>query len=104
MRSPAWFRWVLLASAGTAAAVVARPSKKEHAPPPALPPMPQSIGEGHLEQPDDPPGIPARPVPFAPPSAPIHFASFTSIQVNVDSNGANIPGDAANEPSIAVDP
>jgi len=27
-----------------------------------------------------------------------------SVQVNVDSHGANIPGDAANEPSLAVDP
>lgn len=30
--------------------------------------------------------------------------SFTSVQVNVDSLGRNIVGDAANEPSIAVDP
>jgi len=30
--------------------------------------------------------------------------SFTSYQVNVDGNGQNITGDAANEPSIAVDP
>src|SRR5436190_9631809 len=29
---------------------------------------------------------------------------FTSYQVNVDANGQNITGDAANEPSIAVDP
>jgi hypothetical protein len=29
---------------------------------------------------------------------------FTSIQVNVSANGQNITGDAANEPSIAVDP
>ena len=29
---------------------------------------------------------------------------FISYQVNVDSNGQNITGDAANEPSIAVDP
>ncbi len=29
---------------------------------------------------------------------------FTSIQVNLDENGMNIVGDAANEPSIAVDP
>src|ERR1700719_1465583 len=32
------------------------------------------------------------------------FGPFTSFQVNVDSNGQNILGDAANEPSIAVDP
>ena len=32
------------------------------------------------------------------------FGAFTSVQVNVDANGHNIMGDAANEPSIAVDP
>ena len=32
------------------------------------------------------------------------FGVFTSYQVNVDANGNNIVGDAANEPSIAVDP
>src|SRR3954469_19319130 len=30
--------------------------------------------------------------------------AFTSYQVNVDGNGNNITQDAANEPSIAVDP
>jgi len=32
------------------------------------------------------------------------FDVFTSYQANVDANGQNILGDAANEPSIAVDP
>ncbi len=32
------------------------------------------------------------------------FGPFTSYQVNVDQNGNNIVGDAANEPSITVDP
>jgi hypothetical protein len=32
------------------------------------------------------------------------FGYFTSYQVNVDSNGNDIAGDAANEPSICVDP
>ena len=32
------------------------------------------------------------------------FNGFTSVQVNVDANGQNITGDAANEPSITVDP
>src|ERR1041384_2909596 len=32
------------------------------------------------------------------------FGSFTSYQVNVDANGENILGDAANEPCITVDP
>jgi len=33
-----------------------------------------------------------------------HFGPFTSYQANVDAAGNNIVGDAANEPSIAVDP
>jgi hypothetical protein len=32
------------------------------------------------------------------------YGAFTSVQVNVDAAGHNITGDAANEPSIAVDP
>ena len=36
--------------------------------------------------------------------APVVFGDFVSIQVNVGAGGLNVPGDAANEPSIAVDP
>ncbi|MDO8631163.1 MAG: sialidase family protein, partial [Phycisphaerales bacterium] len=49
------------------------------------------------------------PRPASPPaSAMLHCGSwvwngFESIQVNVDANGCNIVGDAANEPSIAID-
>lgn len=57
-----------------------------------------------LEYPDDPPGIAAQPAPGARPAEPIRFGAHTIVQINIDSNGANIPGDAANEPSIAVDP
>jgi len=32
------------------------------------------------------------------------MSSITTVQVNVDANGQNIVGDAANEPSIAIDP
>src|SRR6195256_5786672 len=32
------------------------------------------------------------------------YGGFISYQVNVDANGNNIVGDAANEPSISVDP
>ncbi|MEQ1933824.1 MAG: hypothetical protein ABL962_08095 [Fimbriimonadaceae bacterium] len=38
------------------------------------------------------------------PSAPIVFGPFISRQVNVNAQGQNIVGDAANEPSLAVDP
>lgn len=34
----------------------------------------------------------------------VKFNSYTSVQVNVDSQGHNKLGDAANEPSLAVDP
>lgn len=37
-------------------------------------------------------------------SAAVVRDGFVSVQVNVDANGNNIPGDAANEPSIAIDP
>jgi len=56
------------------------------------------------ERPDDPPGVPAKPVTGAPKAAAVTFGRFTHVQVNVSANGADIPGDAANEPSIAVDP
>jgi hypothetical protein len=54
--------------------------------------------------PDDPPGTPARPAPGALPASPVQLGPFTSIQVNVGPGGVNISNDAANEPSIAVDP
>ncbi len=53
----------------------------------------------------DPPA-PSRPLvtsPALPPEA-LTVRGFTSVQVNVDENGDNIVGDAANEPSIAIDP
>ncbi len=59
-----------------------------------------------LEQMDDP----YVPVPARPPGrGGINGSTFSrgpwvSIQVNVDEFGNNIPGDAANEPSIAIDP
>jgi hypothetical protein len=38
------------------------------------------------------------------PSPRLKTAGFTMVQVNVDANGNNILGDAANEPSMAIDP
>ncbi len=44
-------------------------------------------------------------VPGAGPrGGPVTFGTFNAVQVNVDAFGANILGDAANEPSIAIDP
>jgi len=65
---------------------------------------PRSVTVAHREVPDDAPGRPAQPVPGATPAKPIFLGIASTYQVNVDSVGANIPGDAANEPSIAVDP
>jgi len=56
------------------------------------------------EVPDDP--YVASPRADHPRSPAMRFSkgSFFAVQVNVDDNGQNIQGDAANEPSIAVDP
>jgi hypothetical protein len=58
----------------------------------------------HAERPRDPYlATPAQ--PRAPrPGTRVSRDGFVSVQVNVDSFGDNIVGDAANEPSIAVDP
>jgi hypothetical protein len=55
-----------------------------------------------LERYDNPPA-PPRPIEVSPGML-SSYGPFTSYQVNVDSNGHNIIGDAANEPSISVDP
>ena len=57
-----------------------------------------------LERLDEPPGVPAPSPQGALAASPVVFGQFVSIQVNVNGSGANIVGDAANEPSIAVDP
>jgi hypothetical protein len=59
----------------------------------------------HHEKPGDGPMQPASADPEArSPRATIQMGSYVSVQVNVDGQGQNIVGDAANEPSIAVDP
>ncbi len=55
------------------------------------------------ERPHDPPATLAEPLPTTPPAF-VTFGRFQSVQVNVNAAGANVVGDAANEPSIAVDP
>jgi hypothetical protein len=67
--------------------------------PPANPAM-----QGHHEEPHDA-YVPAPPGPrTTTPGARIRYGRYESVQVNVDANGDNIVGDAANEPSLAVDP
>jgi hypothetical protein len=69
-------------------------------------PEPAPRATPHLEQPDDEPAGPTARVPSAPAatSGPWIRGSFVSVQVNTDAFGDNIPGDAANEPSLAIDP
>ena len=58
------------------------------------------------EVPDDPPGLlPAKANPLArSESVLVQVGPYVSVQVNVDALGLNIVGDAANEPSITVNP
>src|SRR5262245_6116258 len=56
-----------------------------------------------LEKYDNPPA-PVAPAVRISPAAVSQFGAYTSYQVNVDANGNNKVGDAANEPSICVDP
>ncbi len=62
---------------------------------------------GHWEVPNDPylPAPPRRPGGGPRGGAsPVMRGPWRSIQVNIDADGNNIPDDAANEPSIAIDP
>lgn len=66
--------------------------------------QPKPLPTEPLEKYDNPPApFPLRPTAVSPGMV-SQYDSFTSYQVNVDANGMNILGDAANEPSIAVDP
>src|SRR4051812_27905332 len=68
----------------------------------AIPKKP--LSEGHLEYRQDPPASIVPRQPKVSPKMVSSFGPFTSYQVNVDFNHNNIIGDAANEPSICVDP
>ena len=63
---------------------------------------PKPLPKEPLEKYDNPP--PLSPAVTTSPGMVSHFGPYTSYQVNVDLNGHNIVGDAANEPSICVDP
>jgi hypothetical protein len=66
-----------------------------------LPPKP--LPKGPLEKYDNAPA-PFAPITVTSPAAVSQFGPYTSYQVNIDANGNNIVGDAANEPSICVHP
>ena len=58
----------------------------------------------HRERLEDPAAKNTSTQPVVSPPAQFNFGNFQSVQVNVDANGNNIVGDAANEPSIAMNP
>src|SRR5205809_2927313 len=66
-----------------------------------LPPKP--LPSEPLEKFDNPPA-PVEAITVLSPGLVSHFGPYPSYQVNVDANGNNIVGDAANEPSICLDP
>ncbi|MEM9597725.1 MAG: hypothetical protein AAGD06_25890 [Acidobacteriota bacterium] len=91
---------ITLAALGSAAPVSAEPAAAE----PSAEPSPQAGPSTHyLEAPDDP-YLPPPPDRGRSPGARIVRGGHVSVQVNVDALGMNLLGDAANEPSIAVDP
>jgi len=67
-----------------------------------LAPTQRVVRDVPLETYDNPPAAPR--VLETSPQMISQFASFTSVQVNVDASGQNILGDAANECSISVNP
>jgi hypothetical protein len=64
--------------------------------------VPKPLPKEPLEKYDNPPGL--APAAVTSPALVSQFGPYTSYQVNVGANGNNIVGDAANEPSICVDP
>ena len=59
----------------------------------------------HHEVPDDPPApVEVRRSRRVGPPSIVSRGAFTSVQVNIDEMGNNLIGDAANEPTIAIDP
>lgn len=64
----------------------------------------RALREGHVEHPQDAYAPVDRESQPRTPRAIVPFGSHVSTQVNVDASGQNIVGDAANEPSMAVDP
>jgi len=65
-------------------------------------PAPKPLPKEPLEKYDNPP--PLAPAVAISPRLISQFGPYTSYQVNVNANGNNVVGDAANEPSICVDP
>jgi len=92
--------WGVLVFAIAAVGAAEEPRKEE------TPPIPDRAPIGHLERLDDPPAPEGEIMKNLPAPLPtvVERNGFVSVQVNVGTEGTNVVGDAANEPSIAVDP
>ncbi len=64
----------------------------------------EAMSRARVERPEDPHLAPARALRRTAPAYRFASSEIFTAQVNVDEFGANIIGDAANEPSLAVDP
>lgn len=100
------YAWLMLAATATLAALV--PALTGRAAERVVPGdgsnVPPDVPE-HREAPEDAPAeVPDLGAAAISPAAVVGFGDYVSIQVNVNANGMNIVGDAANEPSLAVDP
>lgn len=80
------------------------PSKIIQAQDPNYPKFIQSPEQQQVEYPEDPYVYIDRESMPTSPAFNFTMGNFSAVQVNINSNGENIVGDAANEPSIAIDP
>ena len=67
-------------------------------------PEAEDPAEGHRETPSDPPAVIERGSQPSVPAILVTRGNHVSVQVNVNAQNQNIVGDAANEPSLAIDP
>ena len=97
------FSRVVLIQATVLMSLPASSSAAEHGSNPA-PSSISALEDGAEERPDDPYIAVSRSSMEVSPGRRIDFRGRVSVQVNVDEMGNNMVGDAANEPSITVDP
>jgi hypothetical protein len=97
MQASSSIRWLVLSAAMSAGSLAGRSIA-------ATPAQNPQLARFTREFPDDPPGVAAAHAHGSGSASLAAVGPFASVQVNVDANGLNITGDAANEASIAVDP
>ncbi len=100
-----WVRWHRCGMAGLVLATLVCGASGQMSPVKNESPNHDFIGPIQQKRIDPLPLFPPKDNPFARSAVGvIQLGPWTSVQVNVDGAGANIVGDAANEPSLAIDP